>query len=322
MYYETNGVATPCLQILKNHGCNIVRLRLYNNPSPANSDLPLGIQSPTNILDLARQAHAAGMQIELTFYYSDGWANNVPRAWTNDTFVQLTNAVYNFTTNFMAEMQAQGTAPQYVSLGNEINSSGLVLPFGSTANWSQLAQILKTGYAAVKAVSPATQVILHISTPDSGTVSYFLNQVASYGAQWDITGCSYYPYWTGYTAEQARDQINADYLAYNKPVLIMETGYNWSTNLCDGYTGQLQNNGPEPFPSTPAGQKDFMLNCLNAIKMVDYGECLGDLYWDPIFICVSGEGWELGQPNVVDNTTLFDFNGNVLPSIDAFNFNN
>ena len=56
--------------------------------------------------------------------------------------------------------------------------------------------------------------------------------------------------------------------------------------------------------------------------MVNYGECIGDLYWDPIFICVPGEGWELGQPNVVDNTTLFDFTGHALPSLGAFNFNN
>ena len=42
-----------------------------------------------------------------------------------------------------------------------------------------------------------------------------------------------------------------------------------------------------------------MLNCFNAIKLVNSGECLGDLYWDPVFICVPGEGWELGQANVV-----------------------
>ena len=83
VFYETNGVPMDCLQILKNHGCNIVRLRLYNNPSPSNSDLPVGIQSPTNILALAARANAQGLQIELTFYYSDGWANNIPQAWTN-----------------------------------------------------------------------------------------------------------------------------------------------------------------------------------------------------------------------------------------------
>ena len=322
VYYETNGVPTDCLQILKNHGGNIVRLRLYNNPSPSNSDLPVGIQSPTNILALAARANAQGLQIELTFYYSDGWANNIPQAWTNYTFAQLTNAVYSFTTNFMMEMKNQGTTPEYVSLGNEINGGGLLLPYGSTTNWPQLAQLLIAGYAGVKAVSPSTQVILHMNNVDSGGVTSFLNQAVSYGVNWDITGCSYYPYWTGYTAEQARDQINSWYSTYNKPVLIMETGYNWSTNTCNGVLGQLQNNGPEPFPSTPLGQKEFMLNCFNAIKMVNQGHCIGDLYWDPIFICVPGEGWELGQPNVVDNTTLFDFTGHALPVLDAFYYNN
>jgi arabinogalactan endo-1,4-beta-galactosidase len=326
VYYETNGVATDCLQILKNHGCNIVRLRLYNDPgnpsySPSNL-LPPGIQSPTNILDLARRAQAKGLQIELTFYYSDYWSNGKPHDWGNYTVSQLTNAVYAFTSNFMAQMKNQGTTPQYVSLGNEINSSGLLTPDGATTNWPVLAQFLKMGYAGVKAVSPSTQVILHISTPWAGSVTGFLDQAVAYGVPWDIVGCSYYPYWTGLTAEQARDQINSWYPTYNKPVLIMETGYNWSTNRCNGYTGQLANNGPEPFPSTPLGQKEFMLNCLNALKMVDQGHCIGDLYWDPIFICVPGEGWELGQPNVVDNTTLFDFSGHALPALDAFNFNN
>ena len=31
-------------------------------------------------------------------------------------------------------------------------------------------------------------------------------------------------------------------------------------------------------------------------------------------------GWPLH--NVVDNTTLFDFSGNALPALDAFEFNN
>ncbi|MFZ0826333.1 MAG: glycosyl hydrolase 53 family protein [Verrucomicrobiia bacterium] len=322
VFYETNGVPMDCLQILKNHGFNIVRLRLYNNPSPSNSDLPVGIQSPTNILALAARAKALGLQIELTFYYSDGWANNIPQAWTNDTFVQLTNAVYNFTTNFMTEMKNQGTTPDYVSLGNEINNGGLLLPDGNPTNWPQLAPLLNAGYAGVKSVAPSTQVILHLATVDAGAVTWFLNQAVRQGVNWDITGCSYYPFWTGYTAEQARDQINSWYAIYHKPVLIMETGYNWSTNKCDGYPGQLANNGPEPFPSTPLGQKEFVLNCFNALKLVNQGHCLGDLYWDPIFICVPGEGWELGQPNVVDNTTLFDFTGHALPVLDAFFYNN
>ena len=37
---------------------------------------------------------------------------------------------------------------------------------------------------------------------------------------------------------------------------------------------------------------------------------------------VPGAGWEVGGENVVSNTTLFDFNGNSLVSLNAYKFNN
>ncbi len=324
-FYETNGVHMDCLQVLKNHGFNMARLRLYNDPGNTNylpsKLLPPGIQSPTNILDLAARAKAKGMQLELTFYYSDYWTNGKPHDWVGFTFPQLTNAVYNFTTNFMTQMKNQGTTPEYVSLGNEIGG-GILLPDGSSANFPQLAKLLKAGYAGVKAVSPSSQVILHLGNVDAPSVQWFFNECVANGVPWDIIGCSYYPFWTGLTSEQARTNINQFYPMFNKPVLIMETGYNWSTNACDGWPGQLSNNGPELFPSTPQGQKGFLLKCFNDLKLVADGHCIGDIYWDPIFICVPGLGWQLGARNVVDNTTLFDFTGHALPSLDAFYYNN
>jgi len=324
-FYETNGVQMDCLQILKNHGFNTARIRLYNDPgnpnySPSNL-LPPGIQSPTNILDLAARAKAKGMQLELTIYYSDYWTNGKPHDWAGFTFAQLTNAVYSFTTNFMTRMKNQGTTPEYVSLGNEIGG-GILLPDGSSADFPQLAKLLQAGYAGVKAVSPTSQVILHLGDVDVAKVQWFFNQCVANGVQWDIIGCSYYPFWTGLTTEQARTNINQFYPLFNKPVLIMETGYNWSTNACDGWPGQLSNNGPEAYPNTPHGQKNFLLKCFNDLKLVTDGHCIGDLYWDPIFICVPGLGWQLGARNVVDNSTLFDFSGHALPSLDAFCYNN
>jgi arabinogalactan endo-1,4-beta-galactosidase len=345
VFYETNGRAMDCLQIMTNHGCNIVRIRLYNDPGNSNyypsSLLPPGIQNQTNVLDLAARAKALGLQIALTFYYSDYWEGGAsfykPHSWVGYSLPQLSNALYSFTTNFMTEMARQGTTPEYVSLGDEIEG-GILLqdstptgqPIqtnnspvnGSYTNFANLAQLLNAGYAAVKLVSPSSRVILHIGPVDSGSVEWFFNQCVAYGVNWDIIGCSYYPYWTGLTAEQAEANINTFQPVFHKPVMIMETGYNWSTNLCNGYPGQLANNGPEPFPSTQEGQKDFLLNCFNALKLAGYGPCISDLYWDPVFICVPGEGWELGQPNVVDNTTLFDFTGHALPALDAFDYNN
>ena len=87
--FSENGEEKDCIEILKNNGFNIVRLRLYNDPgnpdySPSNR-LPAGISGPEDILRLAKRAKQAGMQILLTFHYSDYWTNgedqNKPHEW-------------------------------------------------------------------------------------------------------------------------------------------------------------------------------------------------------------------------------------------------
>jgi arabinogalactan endo-1,4-beta-galactosidase len=117
----------------------------------------------------------------------------------------------------------------------------------------------------------------------------------------------------------------ADYITakYNKDIMLMESGYNWNPTLPNGYPGQLSNNGPYDniYPSSPQGQKDFILELFSQIKNCNNGRVIGDLYWDPVMIAVPGVGWELGAPNVVANTTLFDFKGNSLPVLGAFKYN-
>jgi arabinogalactan endo-1,4-beta-galactosidase len=331
-FYD-NGVQGDCLQIMKNHGCNIVRIRMYNDPGntnyyPANRLDPLGWQNPARTIALCQRAKTLGLQIQLTFHYSDYWSNPgaqyKPHEWEGLSFTALTNALYGFTrTNLMALTNA-GIYPEFVSLGNEI-AGGILFPDGANTNaagWNNLAILLNTGYAAVKSVSPASKVVIHLNNVDASNVNYFFGNLKSRNVSYDVIGCSYYPFWTGLTTEQVRTNINSWYANYNKPVLIMETGYNWATNTCNGFPGQLSGNGPEFFPSTPAGQKNFLLKCFNDLKLVNNGNCIGDLYWDPVFICVPGQGWESGAQNVVGNTTLFDFTGHTLPSLDAFLYNN
>lgn len=184
---------------------------------------------------------------------------------------------------------------------------------------------MKQGYNAVKAVLPTSQVILHLD--DGGNQSKndnFLGHCQTYAVQLDVIGASYYPFWTGRTVQQIQTWANYESAKFNKKIMIMETGYNWNRTLPDGSAGQLANNGPYQsiYPSSPAGQRDFLYECFNGLKSVNNDNVIGDLYWDPIMIAVPGVGWELGQPNVVSNTTLFDFNGNALPSLNAFKYNN
>ena len=296
-FYD-GAVQKDCLQIMKEHGCNIVRLRLYNDPGnpnyyPANQLDPLGWQNPARTLALAQRAKAKGMQILLTFHYSDYWSGNdnqyKPHEWEGLNFAALRTALSNFTSDFMMQMVSQGTPPEYVSLGNEMQG-GILYPDGSYTNAAQLAQLLNAGYSAVKAASPSTKVVLHVNTPKTDLVTWFFDLMTTRGVNWDIIGCSYYPFWTGFTTEQARNQINAWQPRFNKPVLIMETGYNWNPTTCNGWPGQLSNNGPEFYPSTPLGQKNFLLKCFNDLKLVNNGQCLGDLYLGPSLHLRSGPG--------------------------------
>jgi arabinogalactan endo-1,4-beta-galactosidase len=326
-FYD-GGVEKNCMQILKDNGFNLVRLRLYNNPgnpdfTPSNR-LPAGFQDQGDILNLSKRAKEMGMQIQLTFYYSDYWSNDKTHLWQDISFSDLKDSVYQFTYMFMNRMKDQGTTPEYVSLGNEI-AGGLLKPDGASGSFPQMAELLKEGYNAVKAVSPSSKVILHLD--DAGNkdkYDWFFGGCQTYGVQYDIIGASYYPFWTKKTVSEVIEW--AEYVTdkFQKDIMIMETGYNWNPTLPDGKTGQLSNNGPydSVYPSSPEGQKNFLYECFSGLKSVKNGRVIGDLYWDPVMIEVPGVGWELGADNVVSNTTLFDFSGNALPSLKAFKYNN
>lgn len=327
-YYE-NGEEKDCVDILKDNGFNIVRLRLYNDPgnpaySPSNR-LPAGIQDETDILRLAKRAKDAGMQIQLTFHYSDYWTNgedqNKPHEWVNLDFDALKKALYDYTYDFMNKMVEQGTTPEYVSLGNEIQA-GMLYPDGSVDSMGQLTELINSGYDAVKAVSPDSKVILHSNAAgNKEQYEWFFGELQDRGAKYDIIGASYYPFWTNMTASEIREWADDIIDRFDKDILIMETGYSWDRYLPDGTSGQLSHNGPYT-DFSHLGQKNFMLELADEIKKTKDCRILGFLYWDPIFIEVPGTGWELGDKNYVSNTTLFDFNGNRQEVFDAFKYNN
>lgn len=343
VYRDSDGTAMDPFEILAKHGYNIARLRLYNdpgNPSFFPSNQMPAYAGPADILQLAKRAKAHGLMIELTFHYSDYWTNAgtqcLPHDWAAlSTFPEILSAMKGFTQSFMQQMADQGTTPEYVSIGNESNG-GLLYPFGcawtlpqssfcptetcTTANWPQLGQLYGAAYEAVKAVSPTTQVIVHlayengsspaVAAPDFN--SYFA-KIVSNGGNYDIKGLSYYPYWTRSKVSDLVDMVNRATAGSSKPVLIMETGYNWNPTRQNGTLGQLRDNGPELYPSTPQGQKDFLLSLYAGIKRVAAGKCLGALYWDPVNII---------QNSQVSNTAMFDFDGNALPGLDASELNN
>lgn len=239
------------------------------------------------------------MVIELTFHLSDAWTNpgtqSTPHAWANDTFPQLQTDEYNFIHDFMHQIKARGTTPQYVSIGNETNA-GMLWPLGSTSNMNNLAQLFNTAYQAVKDLSPSSKVIIHLANAgDLKEYKWYFQTLGSYNTKYDIIGISAYPYWTQRTISQFTSFCNNLYALFHKPMIYSETGYAWKHN-----PNYLPNNGPEPYPMTPAGQRDYMYVFFNSINTITNGANLGAEYWDHIY-------------DQMYNTTFFDESGKALP---------
>ncbi len=359
-FYNASGIQKDPLDIMKENGVNFVRLRLYNNPGNEicytvdgityNYKLPANYLNEDDVLDLARRAKNRNMKIELTFHYSDFWTNGKtqfkPSAWKDLSFDQLKTAVYDYSYNFLQKMNAQGTAPDYVSIGNEIqagflfghsNNIDAVNGYASNNNMANVAALLNQGSAAVRAACPKAKVIMHLTLSENITIEtykWFFDAMRSNNLDYDIVGTSYYPFWTNSKPTMLTSLANTMYNRYGKETLIMEVGYSWTQYRPGGryggnYEGQLHLNGTPYNEATEAGQKSFMQELQAVIKSNSH--ILGYLYWDPVMIeqkvnnswikptwafKKSGNKW-YEDGNIVGNTTWFDYEGKALPVLEA-----
>lgn len=266
-FYNAEGTAEDCFKILKDHGINSIRLRVFVNPS---NDKINGHCSKEETVAMAKRAKQWGMKVMLNLHYSDSWADpakqNKPAAWAAHSFEQLTTAVYNYTFDVMDALKSAGCSPDWVQVGNEI-SGGMLWPDGSTQHFSQLVQLLNKGYEAVKAVSSQSKVILHVDQGNNNErFRWWFDQAKQYGAKYDVIGLSYYPYWlTGnpdYTlsindlGNNLKDMVSR----YQKEVMVVEVG------------------GED---TKPQNTFDMLTAVIQKVKEVSSEKGLGVFYWEP-----------------------------------------
>jgi beta-galactosidase len=224
--FSDKGVQKDAIHILKDHGFNYIRLRIFNDPAADSGYSPgKGFCDLAHTLAMAKRVKAAGMKLLLDFHYSDYWADPgkqyKPFAWRNQDFNSLQQSVYAFTKQVLEQLKAQGTAPDMVQVGNEINH-GMLWPDGRISHLDNLAQLLYAGIAAVKAASPGSAVMLHIALGGQNDESrFFIDNMQQRGVPFDVIGLSYYPKWHGTLPDL---KYNADDLAnrYGKDIIIVE----------------------------------------------------------------------------------------------------
>ncbi|HLK30263.1 MAG TPA: glycosyl hydrolase 53 family protein [Puia sp.] len=224
--FSDKGVQKDAIQILKEHGFNYIRLRIFNDPAADSGYSPKkGFCDLEHTKAMALRIKKTNMKFLLDFHYSDTWADPgkqfKPSAWKNFDFEQLKKAVYDYTKKVMTELKNQGTPPDMVQVGNEINH-GMIWPDGNFSHPDTLASFIKSGIAAIKEISPSTKIMLHIACGGQNEESRdFLDRMIARNVQFDIIGESYYPQWHG-TLQQLDSNLNDLTKRYKQDVIVAE----------------------------------------------------------------------------------------------------
>lgn len=261
-----DGKPADCLDILKHHGMDTIRLRVWVNPS---QDPRSGHCSRDEVAAMAERAHKKGFRIMIDFHYSDTWADPShqpkPKAWENHDLRQLKKDVFDHTTDVLKAIKARGVTPEWVQVGNEI-ANGMIWPDGHFPdNAKNLAELLNEGHRAVKAIDPRIKVIIHLhGGNNNGMFRGFFDPMEKHGVKYDIIGLSFYPFWDKkpylQTIDDLGNNLNDMAARYRKPVMVVEVG---------GESSQ------------PAETRAMLEAVIRKVRAVPKNQGLGVIYWEP-----------------------------------------
>ena len=348
--FQLNGTSQDLLPLLKSQGVNLVRLRLWVDPKSTSNEVYGGGDSDlARVIRLAKRAKAQNMAFMLDLHYSDFWTDPgkqfKPKAWAALSTDELVAQVQSYTQDVIGQLITAGVAPDYVQIGNELNS-GMLWPTGK--NWAAngetvggfdvLARLLSAGVTGLRAAETAggvttpAKTILHLAEGGNNSkFRWWFDEITKRKVSFDIIGISYYPYWHG-TLAALQSNMNDMVSRYSKPVMVVETAYAFTLENGDslgnnfGQASDATNGG---YPATAAGQRSFLKDLKAKIAAVPNGQGLGFVYWEPDWLPVNDATWATDAGisylnttgnvgNAWENQALFDFIGDALPALAEF----
>ncbi|RNC80202.1 MAG: arabinogalactan endo-1,4-beta-galactosidase [Winogradskyella sp.] len=304
-FFDLEGNEKEFLTILKENGVNTVRLRLWVNPVDEHSGF-------NEVKAFSQTLRNRGFKVWLTLHYSDTWADpgqqETPLQWQGLDFESLKETVYNYTAQVINEIE-----PDYIQIGNEINS-GMLHPYGNiTTNYQNFLNLLQEASNAVRDNSEDCKIILHFAGIQNS--DWFFNQVST--IDYDIIGVSYYPIWHGMSLNNLKNAMQSLSEANDKQIIIAETAYpftlewnDWTNNIV-GLEEQLIL--PE-YPATELGQSKFVRAIKTITQELEKG--IGFCYWGAELIAWNGNQATNASP--WENQALFDFSNKALPALEEF----
>jgi len=315
--YRDKGAIKDVYAIFKDHGANLVRVRLWTDGNQTKY---------SNLADVERsirRAKAAGMQVLLDFHYSDTWADGekqiIPKAWAGITDkAVLAHTLYQYTYDTLTALDREGLMPELVQIGNEINQEMLGEEGwkGRPIDWERNALIINAGIKAVRdsgaksSIKP--RVMLHIAQPEN-VEPWFAAATKAGVTDYDIIGISYYPKWSKYSILNLGTEIFRLTHLYKADVMLVETGYPWTLAWKDNSPNTLgEDSVVRDYRPTPDGQRKFLLDVTQAV-LSNGGD--GVVYWAPDWVSTDCRT-QWGRGSSWENATLFDFDNELLPGVD------
>ena len=331
------GEPRDALAILRDHGLNWVRVRVFVRPDGrwgAHEDLP-------SMVALAKRAKALGFRVMVTVHCSDTWADpgnqEKPAAWRDLPFPALVGALRAYTASVARAFKEAGAVPDLFEIGNEI-TDGMLWPDGKLSGngaggWDRFASLVHAGREGVRdALGGMPRFLYHVDNIDKA--EWHLIELTKRGLEPGLLGVSFYPWWQGKLADLA-ENLAAVSVAHRVAILVVETAHPWTTrysdagaNVFDGDSKRL----PDGFPMTPEGQASFTRALLKVVGGIPDGRGAGVVWWEPAWLAIpgardylpgeavnhDGKGRKLpAYTSCVENVCLFDEKGAPLPALDV-----
>ena len=270
-YPDENGEQRKLYDIVTNdYGFSMIRLRTWTG----DEDGPCG---KNTIIAYAKLCADAGLRIMIDFHYADSWADPgkqpPPAAWnvTDDVSPEEADRVaqllYDYTYDFISSMADAGVWPEWVQVGNEINS-GMVWPLGSTTYMDNFVKLLQAGTDAVRAASPTTKIVIHRSSGEetANVLDFYQNLIDAGYTDFDVIGLSFYPSAANATyllscLENTFDGLYENFCAdSHREIMITETGSVGGSNRNQSY--------------------NMIISEIRKLQAIPDGRGTGCMYWE------------------------------------------
>jgi len=318
-FFSASGKQIDPIVLMKQMGITVGRIRVWVNPKDDGATLARAIM-------LSKRLKAHGLETCIDFHFSDTWADpahqTIPKNWSTSSITQLKVDVHDYVSQMLNEFIAAQTQPKWVQLGNEV-SNGFFWPLGkidseSTEQWRNFVGLFSTASQALHSKLPATKSILHLDCGgDVNKTRWWLQQAQKHGLNdYDILGLSYYSQWHG-SLQNLQNTLQAALSVSQKPILIAETAYPWSTRQFGSDVLDVTKSALTGYPLTTTGQANYVARLQTIMRSLPGNNGVGIWWWEGLSKQVLNTRGNVTWNGGMDNSLLVNPDGYPLPSFKA-----